>query len=182
MTPELVVHFQNLDAVVVDERLLSPSERERVARKGTPQLRQRQAASFQWMRAGLGAALGQAPERLAVLIDAQGKPYLQGRELHFNLSHSGAVGMLAWGPRALGVDVEALIARPSDGLADEILCAAEQERWRGLDPAHHRAWLTRTWTRKEAVLKAVGSGLRIPPRSIDVGGGEGEGRAWALRL
>ena len=31
----------------------------------------------------------------------------------------------------------------------------------------------RAWTRKEACLKAVGTGLRVSPASLDVGPGEG---------
>jgi putative endonuclease len=54
--------------------------------------------------------------------------------------------------------------------------------WRALPADRQRPWLTRAWVRKEAALKAVGSGLRIPPRTIDVGGGDGEGSAWEIQL
>lgn len=180
------VRFFDLDAVVVDERQLSGSERERVARKATPGLRQRQAASFQCLRVTLGEVLGLAPIAVPIGIAEGGKPCLvndDARGLHFNLSHSGGVGMLAWGPRELGADVEALIARPSDGLAEEILTPRELSVWRTLPGDAQRPWLTRAWVRKEAALKAVGSGLRIAPRTVDVGGGDdAEGSTWKLQL
>ena len=163
------VRFFDLDAVLVDDSLLSSDERERVGRKATPVLRQRQAASFQCLRLTLGEVLGTRPEALAFRVQDNGKPVLAEGELHFNVSHSAGVGLLAWGPRELGADVEALIARPSDSLAEEILAIAELEAWRALPSTLRQAALTRAWTRKEATLKAIGSGLRIAPRTIDVG-------------
>lgn len=163
------VRFFDLDAVLVDESMLSATEHERVARKATPTLRQRQAASFHCLRVTLGEVLGAAPAALAFRIADSGKPALIDHALHFNVSHSGAVGMLAWGPRELGADVEALIARPSERLGEEILSPRELDAWRALPLSERQAWLTRAWARKESTLKAVGSGLRIPPRTIDVG-------------
>ena len=163
------VRFFDLDAVDVDGGLLSAGERDRVARKATPVLRQRQAASFQCLRVTLGEVLDVEPLALAFRIEASGKPVLAGGGLHFNVSHSGGIGMLAWGPRELGADVEALIARPSESLAEEILTPAELEAWRGLAPPLRQTALTRAWTRKEATLKAIGTGLRVAPRTIAVG-------------
>jgi 4'-phosphopantetheinyl transferase len=163
------VRFFDLDAVLVDDSLLSSDERERVGRKATPVLRQRQAASFQCLRLTLGEVLGTRPEALAFRVQDNGKPVLAEGELHFNVSHSAGVGLLAWGPRELGADVEALIARPSESLAEEILAITELEAWRALPTTLRQAALTRAWARKEATLKAIGSGLRIAPRTIDVG-------------
>lgn len=163
------VRFFDLDAVTVDTALLSDSERERVARKATDTLRQRQAASFQSVRLTLAAVVGGDPAALAFRIRDSGKPVLVDHDLHFNVSHSGGVGMLAWGPRELGADVEALIARPTDALAEEILSPSELATWRALPAQEQQVALTRTWARKEALLKAIGSGLRIPPRKVEVG-------------
>ena len=163
------VRFFDLDAVDVDAAMLSADERERVARKATPLLRQRQAASFQCLRLTLGDVLGCDPASLAFRIEGNGKPVLARGGLHFNVSHSGGVGFLAWGPRELGADVEALIARPSERLAEEILSPSELHAWRGLPMPLSQAALTRAWTRKEATLKAIGSGLRVPPRDVEVG-------------
>ena len=52
-----------------------------------------------------------------------------------------------------------------------------------------QAWLTRAWTRKESTLKAVGAGLRIPPRTLELMAGADAGdppthaaNGWALDL
>lgn len=180
--PEINVRCFDLDALAIDTGLLSSAESERVARKRTALLRQRQAASFQCVRVTLGDALGVDPRTLRIAIGGSGKPYLEGRALAFNMSHSGGVGLLAWGPRELGVDVEAMIARPTPALAGTILTATEFDAWQRLEEPSRQAWLTRAWTRKEAALKAIGSGLRIAPADVDVGGGAGEGGPWTLTL
>lgn len=172
----------DLDAVAVDMDLLSAEERARVERKRTPLLRQRQAASFQCLRETLGAVLGLPPAGLTVARREGGKPYLPGQALGFNLSHSEGIGLLAWGPGELGVDIEALIDRPSEALGREILTAAEFEAWQSQPEALRQVWLTRAWCRKEAVLKAFGEGLRIAPGRLELGGGAGEGRAWVCRF
>ncbi len=56
------------------------------------------------LQAILAARLGRPPQ---VAIGPHGKPYLVGKELEFNASHSGALGLIAVsdaGP--IGVDVE----------------------------------------------------------------------------
>jgi phosphopantetheinyl transferase len=166
------VRFFNLDRIPVDSTRLSDEERARVARKATATLKQRQAASFQCVREVLGEVVGVPPRQLPIGIAEGGKPFLADRSLHFSVSHSGGVGMLAWGPLELGCDVEALITRPGDALARKVLSDAELARWGEVSATDRQAWLTRAWVRKEAVLKAVGSGLRIPPPSFDVGGGD----------
>ncbi len=81
-------------------------------------------------------------------------------ELAVSLSRTEGIG--AFAVRAgdwVGVDVEALRPVASTGLADMVLTASERDHVLSLsgtarDRAFHRAW-----TRKEAVVKAVGLGL-----------------------
>ncbi len=105
-------------------------------------------------------------------LGEHGKPSLGATAARqFNLSHSGAHALIAISEGvAIGVDLEEL--RPVRDLwllAEQNFSSAElealQQTPRG-DQA--RAFLT-AWTRKEACLKAVGSGLSIAPASIDAG-------------
>lgn len=167
---DITLHAFDLDAWPLRPELLSTEEAERVARKARETLRRRQAASFCALRVHLGRHLDRDPAGLAFVVDEHGKPHLAGPgQVHFNLSHSGPLGLLAIAPFAVGVDVERLIRRPDERLAREILHPRELEHWLGLDAALRQAALTRAWSRKEAVLKAVGTGIRVPPASVDVG-------------
>lgn len=105
-------------------------------------------------------------------IGAHDKPHLMpGNPWGFNLSHSGELALVGIGPGiGIGVDVEVL--REIDDvwpLAEQNFSANEYRELR-LTPAAQvaRSFLS-VWTRKEACLKAVGSGLSIAPASFDVG-------------
>ncbi|MDQ6812000.1 MAG: 4-phosphopantetheinyl transferase, partial [Actinomycetota bacterium] len=73
------------------------------------------------LRDVLAAYLETSPEAIRIVDGAHGKPELAGRELHFNLSHSGDVGLVAVSrERPVGVDVERI-----DGRRD-VLALAER--------------------------------------------------------
>ncbi|WP_457104357.1 4'-phosphopantetheinyl transferase family protein [Methylobacterium sp. P5_C11] len=129
--------------------------------------RARFVASHAALRLILGEALGLAPAGLQFDTGPAGKPDLAGAArggVTFNLSHSGARALigLAQG-RPIGVDVEAVRTMP-DALriarahfsADEVSALADTPR-----SAVERVFFG-LWTRKEAVVKALGSGLSLP--------------------
>jgi 4'-phosphopantetheinyl transferase len=128
-------------------------------------------------RHATGAALADAlvaahggPEA-RVLRRRGAAPAVQGAVLHVSVAHGGAwvaVAVSALAP--VGVDVEPVTrAVDVDALAAEILAPAERELLASVDgeDARRRALLI-WWTRKEAVLKATGDGLRVDPREVVV--------------
>ena len=73
----------------------------------------------------------------------------------------------------IGVDFELLHAVDKvDSLAQAHFSDAEFDAFRGLAADAKDKVFLRVWTRKEACLKAVGTGLRIEPRGLEVGLGE----------
>jgi 4'-phosphopantetheinyl transferase len=99
-----------------------------------------------------------------------GKPRVRGSGLELSIAHSGwDVGVaVSLGP--IGLDVERLEcgALHPDGMAAHALSARERTSLEQLSAtARPIAWL-KYWTRKEAVLKATGDGLRIDPASLAV--------------
>jgi 4'-phosphopantetheinyl transferase len=98
-------------------------------------------------------------------------PVVEGASVFLSVAHGGgwvAVAVAAVGP--VGVDVEPLHrSLDVDGLAGEVLAPAEREVLALVygDDARRRALLT-WWTRKEAVVKATGDGLRVDPREVVV--------------
>lgn len=101
--------------------------------------------------------------------EPHGKPRLpDGDGLQFSISHSGdRVAVAVVRGAEIGVDVEQV--RPGlsvDTMSDTVLTPAEAAALpTGADRLH--GFLT-YWTRKEAVLKATGDGLRAPLRELAV--------------
>ena len=86
-----------------------------------------------------------------------------------SISHAGGVGFAAarTGVENLGCDVE-IVAVRSDAFVADYFTAAEREMV-AASPAGDRDWLTNlVWSAKEAALKALGEGLRLDTRVVEV--------------
>ena len=146
--------------------LLSPDERERAGRMRFAKHGERHCAAHAALRCILSAATGRTPQSLRFEATAHGKPFLRCEpDLAFNLSHSEGIGLVALamkgaGCLSVGVDVELRKPVPDAlALARAHFLAEECERLEELDaPLRSHAFLT-GWTRKEAYLKAIGTGL-----------------------
>lgn len=138
--------------------LLDRRRRERVHRYRRPEDQARCLAAGLLLRSVLGE------ERVSrVFLSEHGKPVLpEGPS--FNLSHSGSKVVLLADDGPVGVDVEQM-APFSPAVAGKVFTAAEQSwlsrRWE--DGAFFRLW-----TGKEAVMKAVGLGFRLPPDRFEI--------------
>lgn len=153
--------------------LLDAGETVRAARFLRPADRDRFVASHAALRIVLADRLGVPPRNLRFGTEPTGRPFLAepaGSGLDFNLAHSGDYALIGLidGAR-IGVDVEIRrslpdamrIARshfaPDEAAALEALPAPERElAFFGL------------WTRKEAVVKALGAGLSQPLSGFSV--------------
>jgi 4'-phosphopantetheinyl transferase len=101
-----------------------------------------------------------------------GKPRICASSTPFELSisHSGEMAVVAFtrGIR-VGVDIEHIGHRDDDSaIAELILSPSEHLVFAGLSRTEHNVFLRRYWTRKEAILKATGDGLLVPPNSLTV--------------
>jgi 4'-phosphopantetheinyl transferase len=143
---------------------------QRAARLPSPGAALRCLAAEALLRHALRASHGLELDTQVVRVNRYGKPRLAALpHVHFNLSHSGAWLVCALHDRPVGIDIEATRAR-LDLPADLILHPAEQVEQRGLEPAAARDHFFRLWTLKESLLKALGTGLGLDPRSILVAG------------
>jgi|SRR5450830_109097 len=156
------------DSVDMAERyeVLDPAERARAGRYAFPHLRRRYVAAHAALRGVLGHVLDMAPEHVAIVAGADGKPAL-GRAmppLYFNLSHSAGMAVVALSAEAgVGVDVEYCAPQPRlPLLVSRYFSALEQEAFWRLGDAQRLPAFYRWWTCKEACLKATGHGLRYP--------------------
>jgi 4'-phosphopantetheinyl transferase len=164
-----------------DAAVLSAGERARAAQLVGDERRRRYAGAHVLVRELLGERLRVAPRDVAIEQDERGKPFVAGREVTFSLAHSASLAAVAIAEGAeIGVDVERL--RDIDvGLLAKGTCS-EDERARLAEAAEpdRSALFLRLWTAKEAVLKALGVGLTVPPASADVASVLDTGRAACL--
>ncbi|MCP5371492.1 MAG: 4'-phosphopantetheinyl transferase superfamily protein [Hyphomicrobiales bacterium] len=142
------------------------------------------AAGRQALRALLGRYLGRPPGAVDLVTGPHGKPALAAGSpaLSFNLSHAEGVVLVALGRDGeLGVDVERSPA-PAGFLdvAGSYFSTAEARRLAALPAAAAGAAFLRLWTRKEAVAKACGLGMSLPPDRIRVSMDAGTARVIDL--
>ena len=122
------------------------------------------------------------PAALEFARDPAGKPRLVGRHaIDFSLSHAEGLAVVAVScSSGIGVDVEAMRTfEDADGLARRFLSPPEHETVARADPVDRDRVFLQAWTRKEAVLKAVGVGLTWDTRRPQSGTGPGTTRVGA---
>ena len=152
--------------------VLSAAERDRAARFSFDEPRHRFIRARAVLRRLLGAYLDTDPQAIELDTGDLGKPHLvhPPESLHFNLSHSGGVILLAFArDRDVGVDVERR-QRSVDwnAVAARFFTTEEQRDLRALPERERRAAFFRCWTRKEAFLKATGQGVTFGLENVQV--------------
>jgi len=148
---------------------LSAVEQKRADRFLEPERGRIAVVSRGVLRRLLARYLGRTPASLELMDGAHGKPALACTKagLHFNVSHAGDALLVAVAlDRPIGVDVEDTQRDVEiEGLAARYFTA--EERATVLTSEEPRAAFFRAWVRKEAVLKARGTGFETMEHSTD---------------
>jgi 4'-phosphopantetheinyl transferase len=125
------------------------------------------------LRGILASYLGCDPDEIAFAYGPSGKPRLasdeSARGLQFNASGSAdlAVCAVTCG-RSVGIDIEHLRENCDPDLVRYAFCESERADFERIPRDQQPAAFYRAWTRKEAFLKATGSGLSRPLASFAV--------------
>ena len=153
-----MIELHRVDVAGARGAELSPEELARAERFRAEGARRSFVAVRGELRRVLGARLGVAAADVALAVDEHGRPWVEGAS--FNVSHSGAVGLIAvaGAGRRVGVDVEQV--RP--GMDVGAVAARFFHPDEAAAIAGRRDAFFRCWTRKEAVVKALGLGLNHP--------------------
>jgi phosphopantetheinyl transferase len=149
--------------------LLPESQKNSIARNVRAQdraLRLLARGLLGWALARLaGVSLAQTLN--ALQSDAWGRPFLPGSPWDFSFSHSGELAVCLLGQKArhgrLGVDVE---ARRELTLPDIAPAFCPEEK--NYLASRNSQTLIDLWARKEAALKAAGTGLLRDPASVNM--------------
>jgi 4'-phosphopantetheinyl transferase len=153
---------------------LDLDERARARRFHFEKHRRRFILGRGFLRLLLGRYLKIAPEEVRFAYGPYGKPSLanehEARGLRFNASHSHELAVYAFvQEREIGVDVEYVKSQfAGEDIARHFFSAYEIEKLMALPADERSAAFFRCWTRKEAYIKALGSGLSHPLDQFDV--------------
>jgi len=164
---------------------LSDDERQRAARFYFEPDRERYIAARAMLRRLLGNYAGVQPHEVVFRYGARGKPEVEqpavARSISFNVSHRGALALYAFARDSeIGIDVERLRDVPEAlAIARNHFTPAETKLLeKAENPYAVQECFFRLWTRKEAVIKAVGTGLSMPLDEFDVSSGRDAPDAW----
>jgi 4'-phosphopantetheinyl transferase len=154
------------------ESCLSASERRQYAGIAPPEERERRQATRAVLRMVLGQLTGVAAADVGIGKGTYGKPCLAGsRAIGFSVSHSGGFSLLAFARDAeIGCDIEK--KQPLEdirGMSRVALHPEEAEATGALHGRDAEDVFFRHWVRKEAALKAMGTGFSADPARFRVG-------------
>ena len=166
---------------------LNDAERRQAEGYYRPEHGERFASGRGVLRTLVAGYLQQRPQDVAFTTGRWGKPEVAsstGLQLSFNLSHCEAWGVAAFARQGqVGIDIERVRHLPDAmSIARRQFSPAEFEWLAAADTSRQAEVFFRIWTRKEAVLKAVGAGLSIDLRGFSVTAVQGSGELHALSL
>lgn len=161
------------DASVIREvaALLDDDERDRASRFRRRVDRDRFIVAHAVLRRVLARYLRKPAQSLRFRRDRFGKPSLaHPTDVSFNLAHADSVALIAvTSGRPVGVDVERVT--PLDDafdVAEVCFAPAERRVLHAVPAALVSDTFFNCWTRKEAFIKAVGTGLSAPLKAFEV--------------
>ena len=174
----VIVDLHRLTQDLTATSCLSPQEQAKADTFHFERDRHRYLECHARLRHQLSTLLDQEPESVELETDHYGKPFLPGFPLHFNISHAGPLYAAAFcRDHEIGIDVEVLPIQGKLIELTEYICH-DDERLQ-LDSlatlSEREDQLLFYWTAKEAILKALGVGLQIEPKLLQVLGTPSDG-------
>ncbi len=166
---EIVVAPLQARGIDASAACLSATERERAARLRNEPDRRRFILARATLRVLLAERLGGSPACVEIQYGRHGKPALAQSDLQFSVSRSEHVAAYAFARGwIVGIDVEAVRAIPeADAIAAQAFPRRELRAYAALEPRARLPGFFRGWTRTEALVKALGDGLSLPPERLD---------------
>lgn len=150
------------------EHLLSISEKERANRYHFEKDRNRFIICRVFLKNLLAEELGVDVLNIEIGYLPNKKPFLPSHPtLYFNLSHSNEMALVAISSRKVGVDLEKMEnANNYFGIIPTIFSSNEIVLFNKSDDKNRKFF--ESWTRKEAIVKTIGSGITDDLKSIPV--------------
>lgn len=154
--------FYSSNEVSSFRKLLSEQEQQKASRFRFLRDQQSYIVTHAMLRTILGKYLESEPTDIEFVSNTFGKPSLTGKvkKIHFNLSHRSGRSALAFSPKGeIGIDVEKIDPKfDFDLIGYSHFSNAENSFIHEKQDEAYKRFYT-LWTRKEAFLKAIGTGI-----------------------
>lgn len=152
---EVLVVVARLD--IFPEVTVSAVENKHADSINSQETKLRFLAGRRLLRGTLSGWLEIAPEEISLIVGEGGKPFLSElADLHFSISHSGDLVMIAFASSPLGVDLE------SERSVDTVALARRFFSWQEaslVESDGTNEGFFRLWTCREAAIKGDGRGM-----------------------
>lgn len=100
---------------------------------------------------------GEGPEEVS--IESSGKPFLANSDLKCSITHCQDLIAVAICNQSVGIDIERWKKRAFQGVVDSYFHPSERQVFAKLSDEEKPAWFYGQWTKKEALAKAMGTGI-----------------------
>ena len=159
----------DFDRPVIEIPLL-PAELERTYRFKFEADQKRFSTARTTLRKLLGFYLDKDPLMIQFQQGEWGKPFVEDSEIEFNVSHSGDYVLLAFSLGIpVGIDVEKLRGGVAGGeIAKRYFSQNEVDQLLSLPKSEQKQAFFNCWSRKEAMIKAIGKGLSMSLQGFTV--------------
>ena len=170
---QVTIHiiFPNTISQEIADACLTEDEKSRAARFHFPKDAVHWSACRAALRQILAREIARPPREVPLIFSEFGKPALAPPfdSLHFNLSHCPDLAIVALClDGQVGIDLEAISRAPELLECEKTFCHPEEIRVLSVDETSRALQLLQIWTAKEAVLKALGTGLSHAPQLVHV--------------
>lgn len=148
--------------------LLSYDEQSRIQLFRFDYLRKRYLHRRATLRLLLAMYTNQKPADIIFQTNEHSKPFLPNEIIHFNVSHSEHMALIAFSHFNIGVDIEAIVEiDDAHRVVKYHFSEYEQKFWFSLGKGDNVTAFYKIWTSKEALVKLVGDGLQFPLKTFD---------------
>jgi 4'-phosphopantetheinyl transferase len=145
--------FQAKSSFFFDASFFSPEEQKAYEKKSLSFL---QGRAF--IKSVLAKKIGLFEKDIPIFTDDQGKPFAKNAPF-FSLTHTQQGFFFVCGEDLVGVDAELLTRQLAfEKLSQRFFCETEKVK--------SKEDFLQIWTKKEAYLKALGIGIRVPLKSV----------------
>lgn len=158
---------QNLDYDLL-KKYISAEEAERATHFRSAEDRRTYICCHAILRLVLSGKLKTKTSALVLIKGKNNKPYLSGNPFHFNISHTRRAFAIAISDEYTGIDLENIDRKLDMRTILDSTFSCRERSFITQDHSSERERFFLLWTRKEAFLKAIGTGIIHDLRRIKV--------------